>query len=281
MWLAKKLINEYGPYFINPVVYYFRPVNCSKLLEKKILSVLDKFLICHKNSEKTKWVKLKLSKIINSIDSQIKMFDEDDTEENTDEDTNEDTNEDGTEEEDDEDTEEDDYDEDDDDDEDDEDDEDEEICDDYLCNDCYAEMKHNKSSHSGNDEEDTDEEDTDEEICDDYLCDDCYEEMRHDKKTFHTGNNNVVNPEINGNRNNLNNIKTQNIGTQNNIKTQNNIETRNIETQNNIKIRNNIDTQINDPMIIHLTINVVDSDISFCMSKCESFSCVIPREESL
>ena len=72
---------------------------------------------------------------------------------------------------------------------------------------------------------------------------------RHNK-TFHTtGNENIINPKIDGSNNNLtqNNIDTQNnahdIETLNNIHTQNN----NIETLNNIHTQNNnIETQNNN-----------------------------------
>ena len=72
----KKLISRYTTSLVSPIVFYYRKVNNYTLIEKQILSDLDKFRIINVNGNKSEWIVLDKNKIINIINKNIRKFDQ-------------------------------------------------------------------------------------------------------------------------------------------------------------------------------------------------------------
>ena len=73
---VKKLISRYTTSLVSPIVFYYRKVNNYTLIEKQILSDLDKFRIINANGNKSEWIALDKNKIINTINKNIRNFDQ-------------------------------------------------------------------------------------------------------------------------------------------------------------------------------------------------------------
>lgn len=70
----RKLISRYRTYLTDVIIFYFRPTDNFAFLEKKILLILDDFIIRDIDGVKTEWIQLELSKIIDIIDDLIKIY---------------------------------------------------------------------------------------------------------------------------------------------------------------------------------------------------------------
>ena len=72
----KKLKSRYRTYLIEPIIYFFKPVNNYILVENIVKDILNDFRIINNNGKKTEWVKLNLLKIIKIIETVIEIFDD-------------------------------------------------------------------------------------------------------------------------------------------------------------------------------------------------------------
>ena len=86
----RKLLSRYRTYLIDPIIYYFRPVNNFVWFENKIKSELNEYLIRDEDNIKTEWIILKLSKLINAIDNIIETNDDHNNSDNDDSDNDND-----------------------------------------------------------------------------------------------------------------------------------------------------------------------------------------------
>lgn len=66
----------YGKYLIDPIIFYYHPIKNGVRIERKILEVLDDFIIRDQGGKKTKWVELDLSKIITIFNGVANIYDD-------------------------------------------------------------------------------------------------------------------------------------------------------------------------------------------------------------
>lgn len=61
---SNELLSRYRTYFVNPVIYYFHPVENYEIIEKKILKKLTEHRIKNNNDNDSEWICLELNKIL-------------------------------------------------------------------------------------------------------------------------------------------------------------------------------------------------------------------------
>ena len=91
----KKLLSRYGTPLIDPIIYFFRPVNDFKKIEALALKKFNKYRIINDSGKKTEWIKLNLNTLTIGLTKIISENDDieensDDDEENSDDDIIED-----------------------------------------------------------------------------------------------------------------------------------------------------------------------------------------------